>query len=125
LEDSRPTEILRHGAYLCLQVPDSERRATASMDVEALAQRFSLKNEFESRDRHPNEAIAFLPRIEATASALSDERLLNANALVHIAAPTSGPITQFCEQLVSLLGPTIKVGVLSGVVRPMSYNVKT
>jgi len=120
--DFRPTEILRHGAYICLHLPDEERQAAANIDVALLAQRFSFKNEFDSHDGHPNEAIAFLRRIDVTPAEVSDEGLLNANVVVHIAAPALAPITQFCEQLTSILGPRIKLRVLRGVVRPMSFT---
>jgi hypothetical protein len=122
IADCRPTEILRHGAYLCLHVPDEVQRVAANIDVPGLARRFSFENEFESRDGHPSEAIAFLRRINVTTASLVDEELLNANAVVHIASPSSANITQFYEQLKSLLGPTINVRMLRGVVRPMSFT---
>jgi hypothetical protein len=122
IEDFRPTEILRHGVYLCFHVPDDQKQIAANIDVAALAQRFSLKNEFDSRGGHPDEAIAFIRRIDVTTGEVVDEGLVNANVIVHVAAPSVAPVTQFCEQLTSLLGPSIKFRILRGVVRPMSFT---
>jgi len=120
--DVRSSEILRHGAYVCLRVPDGARRAVAGAAVPALAERLGLRNEFGPGDGHPQEAVAFLRRAGATPADIADEELLHADAVVHVAAPTAGPVAEFCAEVSRLLGPAVKPLILGGVVRPMIYT---
>ena len=120
--DVRSTDIIRHGAYVCLSVPAGVRKAIAGAAVEALADRMKLQSEFESRDGHPPEAIAFLRRVSATPGDLADDELLGADAVVHVASGTAGPVEEFCAALASLLGPAVKPRLLGGVVRPKIYT---
>src|SRR5438132_13893110 len=76
--DIRPAEILRHGAYVCLRVPDGARRAAAAAAVPALTERLGLRNEFAAGDGPPADAIAFLRRIGATSADIADDGLLHA-----------------------------------------------
>src|SRR5438094_925966 len=75
--DVRSTEILRHGAYVCVKVPERARRTVASAAVPALAERLGLRNEFEPGDDHPPEAIAFLRRVGGTPADIADDDLLH------------------------------------------------
>ena len=120
--DVRSTEVLRHGAYLCLRLPDGARRSVVSAAVPALAERLGLRNEFTVTDGHPLEAIAFLRRVGATPAAIQDDELLNADAVVHVASATAAPVAEFCAEATRLLAPAIKPRVLGGVVRPMIYT---
>ena len=120
--DVRSTEILRHGAYVCLRVPEARRRAAAAAPVPALVERLRLANEFEVRDGHPPEAVAFLRRVGATPGPRADDGLLLADAVVHVAAATEAPVAEFCAEIVRLLGPGAQTQVLGGVVRPMLYT---
>ena len=120
--DFRSAEILRHGAYVCVKVPERARRTVASAAVPALAERLGLRNEFEPGDDHPPEAIAFLRRVGGTPAEIADDDLLHADAVVHVASATASPVAEFCAELTRLLGPGITPRVLSGVVRPMSYT---
>jgi hypothetical protein len=120
--DVRSTEVIRHGAYLCLSMPPGARRAAAGAAVQALADRFGLRNEFEPVDGHPPEAIAFLRRVGATPADIADDGLLRTDAVVHIASATAAPVAEFCLEMTRLLGPAITPLVLGGVVRPMSYT---
>ena len=121
-DDLRSTEILRHGAYVCVQVPERARRAVAGAGVPALGERLGLRNEFEPGDGHPPEAIAFLRRVGGTPADIADDDLLQADAVVHVASATAAPVGEFCSELTRLLGPGIRLRVLSGVVRPMNYT---
>src|SRR5204862_3364477 len=121
-DDLRSTEILRHGAYVCVQVPGRARRAVAGAGVPALGERLGLRNEFEPGDGHPPEAIAFLRRVGGTPADIADDDLLQADAVVHVASATAAPVGEFCSELTRLLGPGIKLRVLSGVVRPLTYT---
>jgi hypothetical protein len=120
--DVRPSEVLRHGAYLCLRVPGDAREGVARVPVPALADRLGLRNEFTVTDGHPPEAIAFLRRVRATPAAIADDALLGADAVVHVASQTAGPVAEFCAEATRLLGAAGTPLVLGGVVRPMLYT---
>ena len=120
--DVRSAEILRHGAYLCLNVPAGARRALAGAAVPALADRLGLRNEFEPGDGHPPDAIGFLRRVAATPADIADDALLRADAVVHIASARADLVAEFCAEATRLLGPAIEPLVLGGVVRPMNYT---
>ena len=120
--DVRPSEILRHGAYVCLRVPASTRAAVSAAAVPELVARLGLASEFEARDGHPSEAVAFLRRLGATPGPLADEGLLGADAVVHVASAGAAPVAEFCSEIARLLGPGVAPSVLGGVVRPMLYT---
>jgi hypothetical protein len=120
--DVRSTDVLRHGAYLCLRVPETARRTLATVAIPALAARLGLTNEFEPGTDHPARAVAFLRRVGATPGPRADDGLLHADAVVHVAAPTAAPVEEFCREATGLLGPAVTPLVLGGVVRPMTYT---
>ncbi len=123
MADVFPTEVLRHGAYVCLQLSEAvDRRALAAAAVPALAARLGLRNEFDSPDGPPRDSIAFLRRVAATPGAIADDEVLDASCLIHVASPTQAPVAEFCAETTRLLGPTVKPRVLSGVVRPKVYT---
>ncbi len=121
MNDVRSNDITRHGAYVCLRVPPSARPDAAAA-VPTLAERLGLRNEFETAGGHPAEAIAFLRRLDATPADVADDELLRADAVVHVAAASAGPVLEFCDGLARLLGPSIQPHVLGGVVRPARYT---
>lgn len=120
--DVRSTDILRHGAYVCLGVPDDARQTLARLPVPALAERLGLRNEFQPGDGHPVEAIAYLRRLRATPGYIADDALLRADVVIHVASPTAATVADFYAEVTGLLAPTIKPLVLGGVVRPMTYT---
>lgn len=120
--DVLSTEAIRHGAYVCLDGPAGALRAVVGADVPALADRLGLRSEFESQKGDPPESIAYLRRISATSGDIADDKLLHAEAVVHVAAATAGPVAEFRDGLARLLSPAITPRVLSGVVRPRSYT---
>ncbi len=120
--DVRPTEAIRHGAYVCFSAPEAERPALARAAVPALAARLELTNEFEPGADHPPEAIAFLRRAGATPADIADGDLLRADAVVHVASRSAAPVAEFCRELTRLLGPDARPRILGGVVRPMTYT---
>jgi hypothetical protein len=67
------TEVLRHGTYICLTVPREDRAFVATAAVPAVAARLKLRNEFDTEDGHPPDAIAFLRLIDATRGAIADD----------------------------------------------------
>src|SRR5437868_13025398 len=100
--DIRSFDPIRYGAYICLSVPaasqaapaaqatsQAERAAAAAMaeaDVPALAERLGLRNEYGSADGDPAQSIAYLRRVSAVPGQISDAGLLDAEAIVHVAA---------------------------------------
>jgi hypothetical protein len=120
----RSTEVLRHGAYVCLRMPPDGRPALARRPVPALVERLGLRNEFEPGDNHPTEAVAFLRRVGATPADIADDALLQTDAVVHVASPTA-TVADFCSELGRALAPAVKPLVLGGVVRPMLYTGNT
>ena len=116
-------EILRHGAYVCLRLPDgAAARALASAPIPALAEKLSLENEFAAEGGPPAQSIAFLRRQSAAPGAIADDDLLHADAVIHVAAPTAQPVGDFCAEATRLLGPLAGLRVLGGVVRPRTYT---
>src|SRR5215470_14250678 len=112
------TEVLRHGAYICLTVPGEARARVAAAAVPALTTRLKLHNEFDAEDGHPPDAVAFLKRIDAAAGTIADDDILQADAVVHVASRAAGPVAEFCSEVTRLLAPAVKPHVLRGVVRP-------
>jgi hypothetical protein len=121
-EDIRSAEALRHGAYLCLDVPPGLRQLAASASVPQLAERLGLRNEFVPEGRHPPDAVAYLRRVGAAPAAISDGQLLGTQAIVHVASAADGLAEEFCAGLTRLLGPQIRPRILDGVVRPTKYT---
>ena len=120
--DVKSAEPLRHGAYVCLRVPEGARRAVIAAAVPALAEGLGLQNEFEAKDGPPADAIAFLRRVGASPADIVDEGLLRADAVVHVASARAAPVTEFCAEVARLVGPAVETRVLGGVVRPMTYT---
>src|SRR5687767_14419032 len=90
--DVRSTDILRHGAYVCVRVREDARRTVADVGVPALAARLGLMNEFAPADGHPPQAIAFLRRVGATPGLRVEDDLLGADAVIHVASQTAEPV---------------------------------
>ncbi len=97
--DVKSAEPLRHGAYVCLRVPEGARRAVIAAAVPALAEGLGLQNEFEAKDGPPADAIAFLRRVGGSPADIVDEGLLRADAVVHVASARAAPVTEFCAEV--------------------------
>jgi hypothetical protein len=121
-DDVRSADPVRHGAYLCISVPDGARPTVAAAPVSELADRLGLRNEYGSTGGDPPKAIAYLRHIDSAPGDIEDPGLLNAWMAVHVAAPSPDPVKQFCSELTSLLGPSVSARVLTGAVRPMAYT---
>jgi hypothetical protein len=120
--DIRSPDILRHGAYLCLHVPDEARSRVLTAAVPTLVDQLGFSNEFEAHAGHPAQAVAFLTRVAAASAQIDDAALLGADAIVHVAAADRSPVDAFCTEVAKLLGPSIVTRVLRGVVRPTIYT---
>jgi hypothetical protein len=113
---------VRHGAYICISVPRDAREAVGTTPAEALAERLGLRNEFNPGHDQPPGTIAFLRRVGATTAQIADVDLLGADAVIHVASVSAGPITEFCTELTRLLGQTIKPRIIGGGLRPTNYT---
>ena len=120
--DTRSSEPIGSGAYVCLQVPAGWVGAVAGAGVTALAERLELRNEFETTDQDPPQTIAYLRRSSATSGDIADDGLLRTDAVIHVAATTPEPVAEFCAELARRLGPAITPRVLQGIVRPKRYT---
>src|SRR5215831_14650665 len=118
-----PREILRHGAYVCVRLADgADRRAVAAAAIPALAEKLGLVNEFDPPGGPPAQSIAFLHRQDATAGTIGDDGVALAVAVVHVAAPTAQPVSDFCAEATRLLGSMARLRIVGGVVRPRTYT---
>ncbi len=122
MPDPVSSDVLRYGAYLCLQAPAAGLAALAALPVDALASSLGLSGEFSTPGGHPEQAIAFLKRQGTTPGQISDDSLLGAVAVVHVAAPHAVTVSTFCVALQGLLGARVTPYVLSGGVRPTRYT---
>jgi hypothetical protein len=116
--DVRSYDPLRHGAYLCLAVGDGDRRRFAEAAVPELAGRLGLCDEFAPGDTD-GPTVAYLRRVGAVPRDIRDDRLSDADAIVHVAAPEPEPVAEFCAKLARMLDAPY---ALTGVVRPFSYT---
>ena len=120
--DTRSFDPYRYGAYICLNIRAPDEAAAASADVPGLAERLGLRNEHDSAGDDPLQSIAYLRRVSAMPGQVTDDGLLGAAAVVHIAAPAPEPITEFRDGLTRLLGPAVTPRVLAGAARPLGFT---
>src|SRR5262245_4897589 len=109
-------ETLRHGAYVCVRLADgADPKAVAAVTIPELAEKLGLVNEFEPAQGPPARAIAYLRRHGATAGAVADDGVAQADLVVHVAAPTAQPVSDFCSEATRLLGSSARLRVIGGV----------
>jgi len=117
------SEILGHGAYLCLRRSSGgDAGKAAAAPIDALAQRLGLRNEFDPNETPPVESIAFLRRQGATPADIADEAVLQADWVIHVASKRPETITELSAEAARLISPAVQVHVLQGVRRPRSYT---
>lgn len=116
------SEILGHGAYLCLRRANGGGRAAPGVPLDALAARLGLRNEFEPGTPAPVESIAFLRRQGATPGDIADDAIVHADGIVHVASRRPEAIAEFCAEAARLLSPAVRVHAVLGVRRPRNYT---
>src|SRR4030095_2845131 len=115
-------EVLRQGAYVCLRLSaGADARRQAGVAIPALAEKLGLQNEFAPAGGPPAQSIAFLRRHGATPGVVPDDGVALADAVVHVAAPTASPVSDFCAEATRLLGPLARLRVVGGGARPRTY----
>ncbi|OLB94311.1 MAG: hypothetical protein AUH30_18025 [Candidatus Rokubacteria bacterium 13_1_40CM_68_15] len=88
------SEILAHGAYLCLRrFGGGDVGSAGAARVAALAERLQLRNEFDPEWTPSRESIAFLRRHDATPGDIADDDLLQADWVIHVASKRQEAIT--------------------------------
>jgi hypothetical protein len=115
-------EILRHGAYVCMQFSTADLPAISAAGIGPIVAALGFENEFEAAAPASSRSIAFLRRQGATPGAIADDGLLRAGAVLHVAAPTAQPVRDFCAETTRLLGRLAVLRVLDGIVRPKLYT---
>ncbi len=117
--------ILRHGAYICLDVDAARRSPVRSALVDELVAQHALANEHNVQNGHPEHAIGFLRRADAVPGDIDDGALLRAGAVVHVASADGERVRQFCNAFEGIVGQECVSRVLTGVVRPTLYTSAT
>src|SRR5712691_12133961 len=113
------SEILGHGAYLCLCMSSGgDVGKAAAAPIDALAQRLGLRNEFSPGETPPVESIAFLRRQGATPADIADDAVLQADAVIHVASKRPDAIAELRAEMTRLISPAVRVHALQGVRRP-------
>src|SRR5207245_11639728 len=85
------SEILGHGAYLCLRRSSSgDLGKAAAAPIDALAQRLGLRNAFGPGETAPTEPIAVLRRQEATPADIHHDAVLQADGVARVASKRLG-----------------------------------
>jgi hypothetical protein len=90
--------------------------------MQALAEQRGFANEFDATAGHPDEAFAFVRRLDAAPGQIADDPLLHAEMVVHVASPTAPRLDQFCDEAVRLLSSAAAIRILRGEVRPMKFT---
>jgi hypothetical protein len=119
--DVLPTEIFRHGAYLCLKVDVETGTALRHPRVAELVTELGFENEYDV-DGHPVNAVAFLRRVRLTEHEVPDHALSRADAIIHVASEDAKLVDGFCREMQLLLPAGSSPRVLRGGVRSTSYT---
>src|SRR5262249_57394944 len=115
----RPGESVRQGASVCVRLAEGAAgRAAGAAATPALAEKLGLINDFDPPSGPPAQSVAFLRRQDATGGAMADDGVALADAVVHVAAPTAQPVSDFCGEATRLLGSAVRLRVIGGGRRP-------
>jgi hypothetical protein len=119
--ESLASEILGHGAYICLRKVAGAGPAPVA-PLTALTEHLGLRNEFDPGDPPARDSFALLRRQGATAADIADEGILAADWVVHVASKRGEIVDEFCDGVTKLLASVARARVLRGVVRPKNYT---
>jgi hypothetical protein len=116
------SDVLRVGVYACLRLKLQDHARAAAAAVPALIDELGLVNEFHACDGHPEKAVAYLTRVSSTPAQITDPGLLDADSIVHVAAPDETTVNAFTTGLARLLRDAAAIRFIRGVVRPTRYT---
>ena len=120
--ESLASEILGHGAYICLRAVDGAGPLPAAGPLAALTERLGLGNEFDPGDPPARESFALLRRQRATPADIADEGILDADWVIHVASKRAEVVDELCAGVTKHLASVARARVLRGVVRPKNYT---
>jgi len=120
--ESLASEILSHGAYVCLRAAEGAGSPPPPAALATLMERLGLRNEFDPGDPPARESFALLRRHGATAADIADEGILGADWVIHVASKRAEVVDDLCEGVTKHLAPVARARVLRGVVRPKNYT---
>ena len=116
------TEILGHGAYLCVRGGDRADLRRVGESIPALAERLELRNEFDAAETTAGGTIAFVRRQDATPGDIADEAVLHAECVIHAFSKRGDVLDEFCGEATRLLTKAGAARILRGVIRPKNYT---
>jgi hypothetical protein len=117
------SEILAHGAYLCLRAADGgDVRRAGAPHIPGLAARLRLENEFTPAAPPARQSIAFIRRHGATPGDIADPGVLQADWVIHVASPQADVVEEFCGEAEKQVASAATVRILRGVVQPKNYT---
>ena len=120
--ESLASEILSHGAYVCLRRVDDGAQPSAAASLTTLTERLGLRNEFDTGDPPGRESFALLRRYAATPADIADDGILSADWIIHVASKRGEVVDELCEGVTKLLASRTPARILRGVVRPKNYT---
>jgi len=107
-----------YGAYVCARAAGARPDASA---LATLCTTLGLVNEFDGKPP-AGESVAFLRRHgAATAGAIADDGVLQADWVIHVASRRDGVVDAFCRDASKVLAPA-PVRVLSGIIGTRNYT---
>lgn len=94
-------------------MPSGLHDEIAAVPVTELADELELENEHNGG--RPENAVAYLRRVEAVPAEIRDDGLLLADSVVHISSASGSTVDRFCTELRRLLPGRVGVRVLAGI----------
>src|SRR5437588_220151 len=116
------SEIVAHGAYVCVRDAGGADVRRAGAGLVALAERLGLHNEFTPGHGPERESFALLRRRAATPGDIADDGVLQADWIVHVVSRRADAVAELCGEAAKALSPAARVRVLGGVVQPRNYT---
>jgi hypothetical protein len=116
------TEILGHGAYLCLRRSGGGDVRAAGAGLAAAAERLGLLNEWAATAPAARESFAFIRRQGATAADIADDDVAQAQWLIHVCSKRAEAVDALCDEATRALDGAAHVKILRGVIRPRNYT---
>jgi len=120
--ESLASEILGHGAYVCLRRIEGAAPPPSVAPLASLTERLRLRNEFDPGAPPARESFALLRRQAATPADIADEGVLGADWIIHVASKRGEVVDELCEGATKLFATAARARVLRGVVRPKNYT---
>jgi hypothetical protein len=112
-------EIVRHGAYICLQLRNSQK--AEKLPIEEMASEAEFRNEYFAGNGHSC-SYALIRRTKVTPANTPDPALMACEAMVHVSSPNTEEVEQFCRALAHVCEGVALTTTRRGVQRPPVYS---